>query len=86
MNSTTHTLSTDHLASLGEELGHIAAALAKVSNKLQNISTLKTRKVSKKSDPEMSTKEFLQTLRKSRKEFAKGEYSDYKSVRHSLGL
>lgn len=76
--------STDALASLGEELFRIAQALARVSVKLQEYARVKTVKVTKKTDPDMFTEEFIKTVKKSREDIEKGRVVEYNQFRNSL--
>ena len=66
-------------SALGAELSSIAKALARFSKKLQATSVFKIVSISKKSDPDMFTKEFINTVRKSRKEIEKGDVIPFES-------
>lgn len=82
-------ISNSYLASLGEELAHVAKLLTRVSQKLQHVSTsptVPTVRVSKKTDPDMFTPEFLKAVRQSRKDYKEGRYTDYQTFRKSLNL
>lgn len=80
-NNSTHTL-----ASLGAELSRIGKALITVSLKMQKLTGPKSVRVTKKTDPEMFTKEFRQTVRKSREDIKKGRVFLYSEFRKQLGL
>ena len=71
--SQTATNQSPDFSAIGAELSSIAKALARVSKKLQATAVFKTVSVSQKSDPDMFTEEFIDTVRKSRKEIEKGE-------------
>ena len=60
-------------SALGAELSSIAKALARFSKKLQATSVFKIVSISKKSDPDMFTKEFIETVKQSRKEIGNGD-------------
>jgi len=85
-NTNTTNLPINYFSSLGEELFRIAKALTKVSQKLQEISSIQTVKVTPKTDPEMFSDEFLKTIRQSRREFEKGSFDDYLTFRKTLDL
>ena len=69
---------TYDLSALGAELASIAKALSRVSAKLQNASITQAH-VTKKTDPDMFTKEFLQSIEQSKKDIAKKQYKVFKT-------
>ena len=76
----------DSLASLGEELSRIGKALINVSIKMQKMTGPKRMKISKKTDPDMFTKEFKAAVRKSLDDIKQGRVIPYEKVREELGL
>lgn len=87
-NHATVTMSKDSIASLSQELSRIAHALAKVSANMQTLvkRPVRTVRVTPKTDPDMFTKEFIETVRTSRRELAQGKSRDYREFRKTLNL
>ncbi len=79
-------MSVNYLSALGEELAGIANALKRVGEKLQALPKVPQVKITKHSDPEMFTREFISIVRKSRQDFDNGRYVDYKTFRKTLDL
>ena len=76
-------------SSLAQELlrlGNSLVVLGKKFEKLAKEPTVKTVKVTPKSDPEMFTKEFINKVRQSRRDFEKGKYFNYFEIRKTFGL
>lgn len=79
-------LPIESLSTLGEEIAKIADSLSRVGKKLQQISSIPTVEVKRETDPEMFTKEFRQTVRKSLNDIKNGRIIPYEQVRQELGL
>lgn len=78
--------SADNLAS---ELAYIGKAMLNLSKKIEKLNRLKKVKevkVTPETDPEMFTQEFINAVRKSRQDIAKGKVYDYFEIRKTLDL
>ncbi len=84
--SNTINLPIGSLSTLGEEIAKIADSLSRVGKKLQQISSIPTVEVKRETDPEMFTREFINIVKKSRQDFEKGRYVEYKDFRKTLDL
>jgi hypothetical protein len=77
------------ISPLATELARIGQSLVKLSKKFQKLAasqTVPAVKVNSKTDPEMFTKEFIKTVRQSRRDFKKGNFTNYSDFRKTLNL
>jgi hypothetical protein len=75
--------------SLANELTNLGQAMLSLGQKIEKLVSqpkVKEVKVTPETDPDMFTKEFISTVRKSRKDIEKGRVYDYFKIRNSLGL
>lgn len=78
--------SADNLAS---ELANIGKAMLNLSKKIEKLNRqkkIKEVKVTPETDPEMFTQEFINAVKKSRQDIAKGKIHDYFGIRKTLDL
>lgn len=84
----THT-QIEQLSDLGQDLLQLSQAMAKIGTQLRKLSRapkVNAVRVTPETDPEMFTPEFIETVRKSREDIAKGRVISFADLRKKLGI
>jgi hypothetical protein len=80
----------DKFSSLAEELSNLGKSFLATSRKIETMLKIerkvKSVRVTPETDPDMFTKEFINSVKKARKEFREGKAMDYFEFRKTLDL
>lgn len=80
----------DTFSSLAEELSSLGKAFLATSKNLKKMLSKKSKvkevHITPETDPDMFTKEFIESVKKARKDIAKGRVHDYFKIRKTLDL